>query len=224
MNEIARYVLDREGFEVSVACDGESVLERVENARPDLLILDRALPAVSGIEVCRRIRRSAALCELPVIVLTDRAAGEGGTDAREAGADEELAKPFSPGDLLACARAALKGMAALAVAEVRAYAGIVLDMQARRVTRDGRSIHLGPTEFRLLAFLLDHPAHVFSRAQLLERVWGRGLHVEARTVDVYVRRLRKALNGPGERDVIRTVRTAGYALDERGHDRGPAGC
>jgi two-component system phosphate regulon response regulator PhoB len=207
MNEILAYILGAEGYEVAVANDGEAALARIEAAPPDLLIADRGLPHVSGPELVRRLRRGEGTRDVPVLLLVHR--GEEG----ESGEDT-LAKPFSLSELLARVRAALRSARPSFSGELLTYGGIVVDLGFRRVLRDGTPVHMGPTEFRLLCTLIEHPGRVFSREQLREAVWGHNMFVGARTVDVYIRRLRKALNRPGDPDPIRTVRTAGYALDE----------
>jgi two-component system phosphate regulon response regulator PhoB len=207
MNEILAYILAAEGYDVMVATDGHAAMARIEAAVPDLVIADRALPRLSGPELARRLSRQEATREVPVLMLVHR--GEDG-----AGAEGTLAKPFSLSELLARVRAALRRSRPSFSSELLTYAGIVVDLDARRVLRDGAPIHIGPTEFRLLCTLIEHPGRVFSREQLREAVWGHNMFVGARTVDVYIRRLRKALNRPGDPDPIRTVRSAGYALDE----------
>lgn len=210
---LLRYNLEREGFAVSEAADGEEALLRIKEERPDLVVLDWMLPLLSGIEVCRRVRRAPETRGLPVIMLTAR--GEEGDKVRglQGGADDYMTKPFSPVELIARIRALLRRAQPDLAAETLRFEDLTMDLAAHRVSRAGREVHLGPTEFRLLNHLLRHPGRVFSREQLLDAVWGRDVYVEARTVDVHIRRLRKALNGNGEPDLIRTVRSAGYALD-----------
>jgi len=211
--ELLRYNLEQTGFLVSVAYDGEEALASVQEDPPDLILLDWMLPLMSGIEVCRQLRRQIATANLPIIMLTAR--GEEGDRVRglDAGADDYVAKPFSPTELIARIRAVLRRIRPALADETLAYADIVMDLVAHRVTRDGKAVHLGPTEFRLLRHLMEHPGRVFSREQLLDSVWGKDVYVEARTVDVHIRRLRMALNGENQADLIRTVRAAGYALD-----------
>ncbi len=210
---LLRYNLEREGFAVSEASDGEEALLRAAEDRPDLILLDWMLPLLSGIEVCRRLRRQPESATVPIIMLTAR--GEEGDKVRglDYGADDYITKPFSPTELIARIRALLRRARPELAAEQLDFADLIMDLAAHRVRRAGREVHLGPTEFRLLQYLLQHPGRVFSREQLLNAVWGRDVYVEARTVDVHIRRLRKALNGAGEADLIRTVRAAGYALD-----------
>ena len=215
--ELLRYNLEKEGFRITAAVDGEEGLAALAESRPDLLILDWMLPHVSGIEICRQIRRKPETRDLPVIMLTARGEEADRVRGLEVGADDYVTKPFSPSELIARVRAVLRRTRPGAADEVLTYGGIVMDLVAYRVVRNARNVHLGPTEFRLLRFLLERPGRVFSREQLLDGVWGRDIYIEPRTVDVHVRRLRKALNAPGEGDLIRTVRSAGYALDELAH-------
>lgn len=211
---LLRYNLEKEGFTVSAAHDGEEALLQLKEAKPDAVLLDWMLPRVSGIEVCRQIRRTPAWRDLPVIMLTAR--GEEGDRVRglDSGADDYIVKPFSPNELIARLRAVIRRARPASNAETLRFSDLALDLSAHKISRDGKPIHLGPTEFRLLRYLMERPGRVFSREQLLDAVWGRDAEVELRTVDVHIRRLRKALNGGGRTDVIRTVRAAGYALDE----------
>jgi len=211
---LLRYNLEKEGFNVSAAHDGEEALLQLKESKPDAVLLDWMLPRVSGIEVCRQIRRTPAWKDLPVIMLTARGEEADRVRGLDSGADDYVVKPFSPNELIARLRAVIRRARPASNAEVLRFADIVLDVTAHRVTRSTKPLHLGPTEFRLLRFLMERPGRVFSREQLLDGVWGRDAEVELRTVDVHIRRLRKALNGVGKADVIRTVRAAGYALDE----------
>jgi two-component system phosphate regulon response regulator PhoB len=210
---LLRYNLEKQGFRVEEAADGQEALLRVAETRPDLILLDWMLPALSGLEVCRQIRRRPATRDLPIIMVTARTEDHDAVRALDTGADDYIAKPFAMEALLARIRALLRRSGAVPVKGRLSWQDIVMDQDAHRVTRAGRALHLGPTEYRLLEFFLQHPGRVFSREQLLDAVWGRDIHVEPRTVDVHIRRLRKAVNGEGEADVIRTVRSAGYALD-----------
>lgn len=210
---LLRYNLEKQGFRVEEAADGQEALLRLSETRPDLVLLDWMLPALSGIEVCRQIRRKPETRALPVIMLTARAEDSDAVRALDTGADDYITKPFAMDSLLARIRALLRRAGAPAARGSLTYRDLAMDQDAHRVTRDGRSLHLGPTEYRLLEHFLRHPHRVFSREQLLDAVWGRDIHVEPRTVDVHIRRLRKAINGEGEVDLIRTVRSAGYALD-----------
>jgi two-component system phosphate regulon response regulator PhoB len=208
-----RYNLEREGFAVDAAADGEEALLRIAERRPDAVLLDWMLPLVSGLEVCRRIRRASATRSLPIIMLTAR--GEEGDRIRglDSGADDYVVKPFSPSEVVARLRAVIRRARPEPADDVLRYADVAMDLVAHRVTRAGQAIHLGPTEFRLLRHFLRHPARVFSREQLLDRVWGEDAEIEMRTVDVHIRRLRIALNRGGGKDLLRTVRSVGYALD-----------
>lgn len=210
---LLRYNLEKQGFQVEEATDGQEALLRVAEARPDLILLDWMLPAMSGIEVCRQIRRRPATRDLPIIMVTARTEDQDAVRALDLGADDYITKPFAMEGLMARVRALLRRSGTVASRGVLAWRDLAMDQDAHRVTRGGRALHLGPTEYRLMEFLLQHPGRVFSREQLLDAVWGRDIHVEPRTVDVHIRRLRKAINGEGEVDVIRTVRSAGYALD-----------
>ena len=210
---LLRYNLEKEGFAVAEAADGEEALLRIAEQKPDAVLLDWMLPLLSGIEVCRQIRRAPATRSLPVIMLTAR--GEEGDRVRglNSGADDYVVKPFSLGELVARLRAVIRRAQPNAGEDVLHYADVAMDLVAHRVSRAGDPVHLGPTEFRLLRHFLQHPARVFSREQLLDRIWGQDAEVELRTVDVHIRRLRKALNAVGEGDLVRTVRSVGYSLD-----------
>ncbi|MCR9177931.1 MAG: phosphate regulon transcriptional regulator PhoB [Alphaproteobacteria bacterium] len=210
---LLRYNLEREGFRVIEAADGDEALLQAEERKPDLILLDWMLPMLSGIEVCRRLRRAGENKAVPIIMLTAR--GEEGDRVRglNSGADDYITKPFSPSELIARVRAVLRRAHPSSDAEALYYGDLTMDLAAHRVKRGERDIHLGPTEFRLLRHFLEHPGRVFSREQLLDTVWGPDVYVEPRTVDVHIRRLRKALNEGGGDDLIRTVRSAGYALD-----------
>ncbi|MSO85267.1 MAG: phosphate regulon transcriptional regulatory protein PhoB [Rhodospirillales bacterium] len=215
--ELLRYNLTREGFEVALAADGDAALAAAEDSLPDLVVLDWMIPGLSGIEVCRRLRRRQASRALPVIMLTARGEETDRIEGLESGADDYVVKPFSIAELTARIRAVLRragtGSSAGAESEAIEAGGVRLDLARHRVTRAGREVHLGPTEFKLLRVLMERPGRVFGREQLLDRVWGRDIHVELRTVDAQVRRLRRALNAAGAEDVIRTVRGAGYAFE-----------
>jgi two-component system phosphate regulon response regulator PhoB len=210
---LLRYNLDKEGFEVLEATDGEEALLILTERRIDLVLLDWMLPSVSGIEICRQIRRRNETRNLPVIMLTAR--GEEGDRIRglNAGADDYIPKPFSYDELMARIHAVLRRIRPALTEEKLSFADLEMNVATHRVTRDREALRLGPTEFRLLRFLMEHPRRVFDRNQLIDAVWGHDIYVDARTVDVHIRRLRKALNGEGKPDLIRTVRSAGYALD-----------
>ena len=213
---ILRYNLEREGFAVEEATDGEEALLRIAERRPDAVLLDWMLPLVSGLEVCRQLRRAPATRALPVIMLTAR--GEEGDRIRglDSGADDYVVKPFSPTELVARLRAVIRRAHPDPADNVLRFADLAMDLSAHRVSRGGKPVHLGPTEFRLLRHFLQNPGRVFSREQLLDRVWSHDAELEIRTVDVHIRRLRKALNAAGGDDLLRTVRSVGYALDTAG--------
>ncbi len=210
---LLRYNLEKQGFTVDEAGDGTEALAKITEAPPDLMLLDWMLPTLSGIELCRQIRRRPATRNLPVIMLTARAEDQDAVRGLETGADDYVTKPFSPEALIARIRALLRRAGTAPAKTKLTFHDIDLDPATHRVMRGGRALHLGPTEFRLLEFFLRHPKRVFTREDVLNAVWGRDIHVEPRTVDVHIRRLRKAINGPNELDLIRTVRAAGYALD-----------
>jgi len=210
---LLHYNLDKEGYRVGVAGDGEEALIMANERAPDLVILDWMLPKVSGIEVCRRLRGRAETRNVPIIMLTARGEETDRIRGLDTGADDYVVKPFSMVELTARVRAVLRRIRP-GLADDRITVGdIIIDRVAHRVKRNGKEIHLGPTEFRLLDYLMQHPGRVFSREQLLDAVWGSDVYVEARTVDVHIGRLRKALNGSSDGDPIRTVRSAGYSLD-----------
>ncbi|WP_421736339.1 phosphate regulon transcriptional regulator PhoB [Caulobacter sp.] len=210
---LLHYNLDKEGYQIGVAGDGEEALTMASERAPDLVILDWMLPKVSGIEVCRRLRGRAETRNVPIIMLTARGEESDRIRGLDTGADDYVVKPFSMVELTARVRAVLRRIRP-GLADDRITVGdIIIDRVAHRVKRQGKEIHLGPTEFRLLDYLMQHPGRVFSREQLLDAVWGSDVYVEARTVDVHIGRLRKALNGSADGDPIRTVRSAGYSLD-----------
>jgi two-component system phosphate regulon response regulator PhoB len=211
--ELIRYNLEKEGFDVVTTPDGEEALVLAEEDRPDVVVLDWMIANLSGIEVCRRLRRAPETAGLPIIMLTARAEESDRVRGLETGADDYVTKPFSPRELVARVRALLRRLRPALSGGALEYGGIAMDTSAHKVTRDGVAVQLGPTEFRLLRHFLEHPGRVFSREQLLDAVWGRDVYVEQRTVDVHIRRLRKAINGDDLPDLIRTVRSAGYALD-----------
>src|SRR6201999_4300198 len=213
---LLQYNLEKEGYAVSVATDGEEALVQVDERLPDLIVLDWMLPKISGIEVCRRLRQRAESRNVPIIMLTARGEESDRIRGLDTGADDYVVKPVSMSELSARIRAVLRRLRP-GLAEDRVRRGdIVIDRVAHRVKRGGKEIHLGPTEFRLLDYLMQHPGRVFSREQLLDAVWGSDVYVEARTVDVHIGRLRKALNHDIDVDPIRTVRSAGYSLDLEG--------
>ena len=210
---LVQYNLDKEGCRVDVCADGEEAMIRIDEKLPDLVVLDWMLPSVSGIEVCRRLRQRPATRNLPIIMLTARGEETDRVRGLDTGADDYIVKPFAMSELAARVRAVLRRIRP-GLAEDRIRQGdIVIDRSAHRVKRGGRDVHLGPTEFRLLDYFMQHPGRVFSREQLLNAVWGSDVYVETRTVDVHIGRLRRALTQETPTDPIRTVRSAGYALD-----------
>ncbi|MGI4817389.1 MULTISPECIES: phosphate regulon transcriptional regulator PhoB [unclassified Brevundimonas] len=213
LSTLLQYNLEKEGYEVAVAQDGEEGWLMIEERQPDLVLLDWMLPKLSGIEVCRRIRSKSETRNLPIIMLTARGEEADRVRGLDTGADDYMTKPFSMTELTARMRAVLRRLRPGLADDRVNHADIVMDRVAHRVSRAGKEIHLGPTEFRLLDHFLKHPGRVFSREQLLDAVWGSDVYVEARTVDVHVGRLRKALNVDGTVNPIRTVRSAGYSLD-----------
>ncbi|MCP1336229.1 phosphate regulon transcriptional regulator PhoB [Futiania mangrovi] len=214
LRTLLRYNLEKADFEVIEADDGDQALLLVDERAPDLVLLDWMMPTVSGLEICRRLRARSETRNLPIIMITARGEETDRIRGLDTGADDYLTKPFSISELLARIRAVLRRIRPALAQDVLEFGDIVLDRTARRVRRSGREVALGPREFTLLSRLMDAPGRVFSRSQLLDSVWGQDSEVEERTVDVHIGRLRKALNRPGERDPIRTVRAAGYAIDE----------
>ena len=210
---LLRYNLEKQGFRVEDAGDGGEALTRITEAAPDLLLLDWMLPTMSGIELCRQLRRRPATRTLPIIMLTARAEDQDAVRGLDTGADDYITKPFSTEALIARIRALLRRSGAVPQKLKLSFHDISLDPASHRVLRNGRALHLGPTEFRLLEFFMRHPRRVFSREDVLNAVWGRDIHVEPRTVDVHIRRLRKSINAETDIDLVRTVRAAGYALD-----------
>ena len=213
-----RYNLEAEGYAVDSVERGDDAETRLRESMPDLLLLDWMLPGISGIELCRRLRSRAATRTLPIIMLTARGEESERVRGLATGADDYVVKPFSLPELMARVRAILRRSRPGLVAPVLKGGDIELDRESHRVTRNGRQEHLGPTEFRLLEFLMQSPGRVFSRAQLLDGVWGRNVYVDERTVDVHIGRLRKAMMRGPETDPVRTVRGAGYAFSDKLED------
>ena len=209
--ELVGFHFERAGYSVTRTGDGEEALILVEEVKPDLVILDWMIEGISGIEVCRRLRRRPATANLPIVMLTARGEEDDRIRGLDTGADDYVTKPFSPKELVARAGAVLRRVRPAIAAEILSYGGLEMDLAAHRVRRNGQSLQLGPTEFRLLRHFLEQPGRVFSRQQLLDTVWPHSEDIELRTVDVHIRRLRLAI---GEPDLVRTVRSAGYALDE----------
>jgi two-component system phosphate regulon response regulator PhoB len=212
---LLRYNLEAAGYDVESVARGDEADLRLRESIPDLVILDWMLPGVSGIELCRRLRSRPETRQLPIVMLTARGEESERVRGLSTGADDYVVKPFSVPELLARVAALLRRASPERVADVLGFGDIAIDREKKRVTRGGRAIDLGPTEYRLLEFLMERPGRVFSREQLLDGVWGSDIYIDERTVDVHVGRLRKALNRGDEADPIRTVRGSGYALDDR---------
>ncbi len=212
---LLRYNLEAEGYEVDTAARGDEGDVKLKERAPDLVVLDWMLPGLSGIELCRRLRARPETRQLPIIMLTARGEESERVRGLATGADDYIVKPFSVPELVARVRALLRRATPERVANVLTFGDIELDREKKRVSRSGQPVDLGPTEYRLLEFLMERPGRVFSRAQLLDGVWGSEIYIDERTVDVHVGRLRKALNRGHSSDPIRTVRGAGYALDDQ---------
>jgi two-component system phosphate regulon response regulator PhoB len=204
------YNLEKEGFRVIAAEDGTGGMAKAESQKPDLVLLDWMLPDMTGPEVCRALRKNSRTAKTPIIMLTARSEEPDKVRGLNAGADDYVTKPFSPAELVARIRAVLRRADPGADKDELSFADLKMNLISHRVTRAGKALDLGPTEFRLLRHFMENPGRVYSREQLLDQVWGQDIYVEARTVDVHIRRLRKNL---GEPDLIRTVRAAGYALE-----------
>jgi two-component system phosphate regulon response regulator PhoB len=214
--DLLTWHFSREGYDIVRTADGEEALLLADERTPDLVILDWMIEGVTGIEVCRRLRRRTSTAHVPIIMLTARGEESDRIRGLETGADDYVTKPFSPRELLARVGAVLRRVRPALAGEQLAYADIEMDVEAHRVRRGTTAVQLGPTEFRLLRYFMENPGRVFSRERLLDAVWAHDADIDARTVDVHVRRLRKALNQGGLPDVIRTVRSAGYSLDAEG--------
>ncbi len=215
---LLKYNLEKQGYDTVSVMDGREVIDRTLVEKPDLILLDWMLPNVQGIDLCREIRKSYELRNIPIIMLTARADEADKVRGLSYGADDYVTKPFSVPELLARIVALLRRTTLTETPDNLSFADVTMDFAKRRVMRGDRPVHLGPTEFRLLQFLMEKPGHVLSRESLLKSVWGGSIHVELRTVDVHIRRLRRALNEGGEADIVRTVRSAGYALDTSATD------
>ena len=215
LTTLLRYNLEADGYNVETIGRGDEADTKLKEHLPDLIVLDWMLPGLSGIELCRRLRARSETKALPIIMLTARGEESERVRGLATGADDYMVKPFSVPELLARVRALLRRASPERLATKLEFGDLELDRDKRRVARSGRPIDLGPTEYRLLEFFLERPGRVFSREQLLDSVWGRDIYIDERTVDVHIGRLRKLLNLDGETDPIRTVRGAGYALDDR---------
>ena len=213
LTDLLRWHFEREEFDIEHTVDGEEAMLLAMESPPDMILLDWMIEGISGIEVCRRLRRSPATANVPIIILTGRGEEADRVRGLETGADDYVTKPFSPKELIARVRAVLRRVRPALVGEQLSFADLEMDIVGHKVRRGGRTITLGPTEYRLLRHFLEHPGRVFSRERLLDAVWGRDKDIEMRTVDVHIRRLRQAINAGGQPELIRTVRSAGYALD-----------
>lgn len=211
--ELLEFRFKAEGYVVSVTADGDEALLLAQEEAPDLVLLDWMIEGTSGIEVCRRLRRMQSTAHVPILMLTARGAEEDRVRGLDTGADDYVTKPFSPRELIARVGAIMRRIRPALAGEVLTVGDLALDAVAHKVTRGGQVLSLGPTEFRLLRFFMEHPGRVFSRGQLLDAVWGTESEIELRTVDVHIRRLRKGIELPGAPDPVRTVRSAGYALE-----------
>jgi two-component system, OmpR family, phosphate regulon response regulator PhoB len=211
--ELLNWHFDREDFDVRQTPDGEEALILAQERTPDIVLLDWMVENLSGIEVCWRLRRMPETANVPIIMLTARGEEEDRVRGLETGADDYVTKPFSPRELIARVNAVLRRVRPALAGEVLVFGDLEMDTVAHKVRRGGDVVPLGPTEFRLLRHLLEHPGWVFSRERLLDSVWGQDSEIELRTVDVHIRRLRKAINAGERPDIIRTVRSAGYSLD-----------
>ncbi|MEL6416709.1 MAG: phosphate regulon transcriptional regulator PhoB [Pseudomonadota bacterium] len=212
VSELLRYNLEAEGYETAIANDGDEAMLLIDERIPDLMLLDWMLPKISGIEICRRVRTRQETANLPIIMLTARTEEADRIRGLETGADDYVTKPFSTNELMARVKAVLRRIRPALMDDQIKVGDIQIDRSTHSVARGGTEIHLGPTEFRLLEYFAQHPGRVFSREQLLDGVWGSDVYVEARTVDVHIGRLRKALMSEGGNNPIRTVRSAGYSL------------
>ncbi len=210
---LLKYNLEKQGYETVSVMDGKDVMTEAMTTKPDLILMDWMLPNVSGIDLCREIRKTYELRNMPIIMLTARSDEADKVKGLSFGADDYITKPFSVPELVARIAALLRRVMPTQPLENLSYGDITIDFSKRWVMRGERRVHLGPTEFRLLQYLMEKPGHVLSRESLLKSVWGGSIHVELRTVDVHIRRLRRALNEGGEKDIIRTVRSVGYAID-----------
>jgi two-component system phosphate regulon response regulator PhoB len=212
---LLRYNLEAAGYDVDTVARGDDADVRLKETAPDLVILDWMLPGLSGIELCRRLRAQPETRQLPIIMLTARGEESERIRGLATGADDYIVKPFSVPELVARVNALLRRAAPERLADVLSFGEVAIDREKKRVSRAGRTVELGPTEYRLLEFLMERPGRVFSREQLLDGVWGSDVYIDERTVDVHVGRLRKSLNRGDEADPIRTVRGSGYALNDR---------
>ncbi len=214
LSELLQWHFNSEGYDVRATADGEDALIMVREELPDLIVLDWMIESLSGVEVCRQLRKAKESARVPIMMLTARGEEEDKIRGLKTGADDYLTKPFSPRELLARAEALLRRSRPVLAGELLAFSDLELDPAAHRVKRAGEVLHLGPTEFRLLRHFMEKPRRVHSRQQLIDAVWGMDKEIDERTVDVHIRRLRQALERPGSPELIRTVRSAGYAMDD----------
>ena len=214
LTDLLKWHFEREDFDVEHTPDGEEALLFANENPPDIILLDWMIEGISGLEVCRRLRRTPETANVPIIMLTGRGEEADRVRGLETGADDYVTKPFSPRELVARVKAVLRRVRPALAGEQLRFADLEMDIVGHKVKRGGRTIPLGPTEFRLLRHFLEHPGRVFSRERLLDAVWGRDRDIEIRTVDVHIRRVRQAINLNGLPELIRTVRSAGYALDD----------
>ena len=210
---LVEYNLKKEGFKVSVSSNGEEALYEIKEQEPDLVLLDWMLPDLSGIDICRSLKKDKKFQDIPIIMLTAKGQEEDKVSALNAGADDYITKPFGHAELVARINALLRRSKPRVAEDKTVYEDLVIDRIQRKVFRNGIQIDLGPTEYRMLDFFIKNPKRVYSRDQLLSNVWPDNINVENRTVDVHIRRLRKAINLDGTKELIRTVRSAGYSLD-----------
>lgn len=214
LSELLQWHFNSEGYQVRATADGEDALIMVREELPDLIVLDWMIESLSGVEVCRQLRKAKESARVPIMMLTARGEEEDKIRGLKTGADDYLTKPFSPRELLARAEALLRRSRPALAGEMLSFSDLELDPGAHRVKRSGEVLHLGPTEFRLLRHFMEKPRRVHSRQQLIDAVWGMDKEIDERTVDVHIRRLRQALDRPGSPELIRTVRSAGYAMDD----------
>jgi len=212
---LLKYNLEKEGFKVFISNNGEEGLKEIKLIEPDLVLLDWMLPDLSGIEICKSLRKESKYKNLPIIMLTAKGQEEDKVQGLNTGADDYLVKPFSHKELLARVNALLRRLKPVVIEDVVVFKDLKVDRLTRRVFRGNQEINLGPTEYKLIDFFIKNPSRVYSREQLIENIWADSVNVELRTVDVHIRRLRQAINLPNTSDLIRTVRSAGYALDSK---------
>ena len=210
---LLKYNLEKEGHKVNFANNGEEALLAIQQKNPDLILLDWMLPDISGIEICKTLRKNNLLKDIPIIMLTAKGEEEDKLKGFQTGADDYVTKPFSQKELLARVNALLKRSKPSVTADTIHFEDLKVDRVEKRVFRSEKEVMLGPTEFKIIDFLISNPKRVYSREQLLTNIWGENIYVEERTIDVHIRRLRKAINIEGKKDLIRTVRSAGYSLD-----------